>query len=211
VGIATGGDGPYYDGTLILDLRYENGIYFAETYIDCGDGPAEDPEFIDEVGEHGSLESLLQALEKDGWVKLITNNSTSNLKEEYVAPGSREFMSLGETMYVALRLLYLNMKTEADAVDIIQDARRFGYEPEEIEVLEDLISFVFEHFYNNIESAAEFKRNIIKGWQVNQINKVDEKAKRELYGIISRFSRTKTKKQELLFQAINTLVLEFLY
>lgn len=162
VGIATGGDGPYYDGTLILDLRYENGIYFAETYIDCGDGPMEDPEFIDEVGEHDSLESLLQALEKDGWVKLPTNNSTSNLKEEYVAPGSRSFDNLGETMYVALRVLYSNIKTEADAVDILHEARRFGYDSDELEVLEDLISFVFEYFYNNTESAAEFKRNIIK-------------------------------------------------
>ena len=70
VGIATGGSGPYYDGNLILELRYEDGVYFADQYIDCGDGPKEDPDYLDEVGEHDTLEELLNALVETGWVIL---------------------------------------------------------------------------------------------------------------------------------------------
>ena len=167
--------------------------------------------------EHPAIESDQELEGTDNAVvdcklyDIITHSEDEKpLDEEYVAPGSRSFENLGETMYVALRVLYSNIKTEADAVDILHEARRFGYDSDELEVLEDLISFVFEYFYNNTESAAEFKRNIIKDWQVSQVNNVDIKIKSELDELISKFSKTRTKKQELLFQAINTLVLELL-
>ena len=119
-------------------------------------------------------------------------------------------MTLGETMYVASRLVWLNVKTEPDAVHLIQDALAFGYEPIEIEYLEDIIALVFEHIHNQPDVAAQFKHGKILPRHLNTITHLDEKTKLELYSLIRKFNKTKSGRQDLLFQAINTVVLEFI-
>ena len=64
LGTATGGDGPYYDGDLVLQIDLIDGVYVASEYIDCGDGPVEEPS---EICSSTSLDELLKTLRKEGY------------------------------------------------------------------------------------------------------------------------------------------------
>ena len=64
LGEATCGTGPYYDGNLVLEIYNNNGLYIAEEYIDCGDGPFEDPE---EICSSTSLDELFEILKEMGY------------------------------------------------------------------------------------------------------------------------------------------------
>ena len=64
LGTATGGDGPYYDGDLVLEIYNYHGLYVAIEYIDCGDGPVEEP---NEICSSTSLDELLETLKEMGY------------------------------------------------------------------------------------------------------------------------------------------------
>ena len=173
VGIATGGDGPYYDGNLILDLRYEDGIYFAETYIDCGNGPQEDPEFLEEVGEHESLEDLLNALQEQGWVKLVLDES---LEEEthakYAKPEGNRVQAYNNALAYAKKentpfiygytnhtgkffALEQPIKVKGDSVDAEKDFKNTYKNCNVVYVAYPNKSFIKESLYNFTEEEME--------------------------------------------------------
>ena len=61
---ATVDDVPYHEGNLILEINLINGIYYASEYIDCGNGPVEEPE---EICSNTSLDELLEILKEMGY------------------------------------------------------------------------------------------------------------------------------------------------
>ena len=66
LGTVVGGDGPYYEGNLIVEDMYEDGKYFAIEYIDCGDGPVEEPYII--TDKYSSYEELEKELIEKGYL-----------------------------------------------------------------------------------------------------------------------------------------------
>ena len=64
LGTATVDDVPYREGNLVLEIILDNGVYTASEYIDCGDGPVEDPE---EICSNTSLDELLETLKEMGY------------------------------------------------------------------------------------------------------------------------------------------------
>ena len=64
LGTATVDDVPYREGNLILEIYKEHGLYIAIEYIDCGDGPVEEPQ---EICSSTSLDELLETLKEMGY------------------------------------------------------------------------------------------------------------------------------------------------
>ena len=69
IGTRTIGDGPYHDGDGVIYILKDDDKYYAEYAVENENGPIEDPQYLDDVGEHDSLEELKVALKEHNWIK----------------------------------------------------------------------------------------------------------------------------------------------
>jgi len=77
LGTMTVGDGPYYDGWGYIGFAKDKntGKYYAEYWVENMSGPIEDSEYIEEIGEHDSVEDLILATYKAKWLEENLNES----------------------------------------------------------------------------------------------------------------------------------------
>jgi len=119
LGTRTIGDGPYYDGDGFLGFckDKDSGKYYAEYWVENENGPIEDPEPADDIGDHDSVEDLIIAAYKTGWLKESFTISEAKEDEEELPPDPE---AVKTEVHTALNNLVAD---EIEAIDGYEDAK----------------------------------------------------------------------------------------
>ena len=88
LGTRTIGDGPYHDGDGVIYLLKDGDKYYAEYAVEDENGPIEDPEYLEEVGEHDSIEELKASLKEHNWIEEELQEKKKKKKEPFVKVGT---------------------------------------------------------------------------------------------------------------------------